>query len=544
MIIGRNAGIAFITATSINNKSASLIVQVTEDSSIVSVTGVEIIGSSNISMIEGDQKQLTAVVTPDNATDKSITWASSNTGVAVVSNDGLVKAISDGTTIISATVNGITASVKVTVSKKTATEIPVTSISLASNVVDMKIGEKTFVKYSILPVNATNTDTTWSSSNTAVATVDEKTGEITAVSTGNAIITIKVGNKSAQLIVNVTEKTADYVEVTGVQLKTSSYTLKENQTYQLLANVLPTNATNKEITWTSSDESIATVSKDGLVTAIAAGEVTITASSVNGKSASCHIIVEKNVIDQPTTSEDKTTVAGETTTVEGETTTAAGETTTAAGETTVATDETTTAPAATTPAATAATTPAATAPTTAPSTVPPVTGIKMNRTTANVVVGKTKKVTVKLTPSNIVDPGVVFTSANSSIATVDANGNIKGKKPGKTIVTARTSNGLTAQVKVTVRPAQVKGLKKVSVKSTSVKISWKKQKNVTGYMIYTNVGTSKKYKYYKTTKKTSIVIKNLKKNTSYRFKVRAYKSVSGSKITGACSDAAKAKTKR
>ena len=168
----------------------------------------------------------------------------------------------------------------------------------------------------------------------------------------------------------------------------------------------------------------------------------------------------------------------------------------------------------------------------------------MNRTTANVIVGKTKKVTVKLTPSNIVDTGVKFTSANSSIATVDANGNIKGRRPGKTVVTAMTSNGLTATVKVTVRPAQVTGLKKKSVKSTSVKISWKKQKNVTGYIIYTNVGKSNKYKYYKTTKKTNIVVKKLKKNTSYRFKVRAYKTVSGSKITGACSNAAKAKTKR
>ena len=168
----------------------------------------------------------------------------------------------------------------------------------------------------------------------------------------------------------------------------------------------------------------------------------------------------------------------------------------------------------------------------------------MNRTTANVVVGKTKKVTVTITPSNVTDNKVTFISANTKVATVDAKGNIRGKKPGKTVVTAMTSNGKIVKVKVTVRPAMIKGVKAKNVKSTSVKLTWKKQKNVTGYIIYTNVGKSKKYKYYGTTKKTNIVIKGLKKNTSYRFKVRAYKTVSGSKITGACSNAAKAKTKR
>ena len=172
-----------------------------------------------------------------------------------------------------------------------------------------------------------------------------------------------------------------------------------------------------------------------------------------------------------------------------------------------------------------------------------VTGIKANRTTANIIVGKKKTVKANALPANATNPALVFLSSNEAVVTVDANGVMTAKKPGKAVVTICSANGKSVIVKVTVRPAQVKGLKKKSVKSTRVKLTWKKQKNVTGYMIYKNVGTSKKYKYYKTTKSTSMIIKNLKKNTSYRFKVRAYKSSSG-KITGACSDAVKVKTKK
>ena len=492
-----------------------ILVTVTDNADIVPVTGVEIIGASNISMNEGDEQQLTAKVTPENATDKKITWSSADNTVATVDENGLVKAVGVGTTTIAAVVNGIKATVKVTVSKKPTVEIPVTSVTFAASPIEMTVGEKTFVKYSVLPENATNTETTWTSLTPAIATVDAKTGEITAVAEGKAFIVIQVGAKTATLEVNVKAKPADYVAVDGVQINKTEYTLKETETVQLSAIVTPSNATDKTLTWKSSNDSVAKVdAATGLVTAVAEGKATITVVAKNGKSATCEITVEKKATE-PSTDETTTPATGDTTKP--------------------STDQ----PTSTTPAGTQPTTQPATQP-----TVPPVTGIKMNRTTANVIVGKTKKVTVKLTPSNIVDTGVKFTSANSSIATVDANGNIKGRRPGKTVVTAMTSNGLTATVKVTVRPAQVTGLKKKSVKSTSVKISWKKQKNVTGYIIYTNVGKSNKYKYYKTTKKTNIVVKKLKKNTSYRFKVRAYKTVSGSKITGACSNAAKAKTKR
>ena len=176
-------------------------------------------------------------------------------------------------------------------------------------------------------------------------------------------------------------------------------------------------------------------------------------------------------------------------------------------------------------------------------TVPEIQGLKVDRTTANIVIGKTKTVHAIITPKSAANQKVSFISSNSKIVTVDANGVMKGRKLGRAIVRVVAPNGKTAVVKVQVRPAQVKGLKKKQVTAHSVKLTWKKQKNVTGYLIYSNVGSSKKYRYVKATKKTSIVIKNLKKNTSYRFKVRAYKDVSG-RLSGACSDAAKVKTKR
>ena len=141
----------------------------------------------------------------------------------------------------------------------------------------------------ITPANATNKNVTWSSSDISVATVSA-TGLVTAVKAGSATITVtsEDGAKKATSKITVKAVTAAVVSVTGVTIdKTTVSDLQvgtgaTKTTQQLLATIAPTNATNKNVTWSSSDVSVATVSATGLVTAVKAGSATITATTADG----------------------------------------------------------------------------------------------------------------------------------------------------------------------------------------------------------------------------------------------------------------------
>lgn len=154
----------------------------------------------------GNTLQLNATVKPSNATDKSLTWSSSNSAVASVTQDGKIEALRDGTTKITAKSNSksnITASCTVTVKNSS---ISVTSVSLNKTSASLYVGDKLTLTESIKPSNATNKNVTWSSSDTSVATVNN--GSIEAVSVGSAKITVKTidGNKTASCTVTISEK--------------------------------------------------------------------------------------------------------------------------------------------------------------------------------------------------------------------------------------------------------------------------------------------------------------------------------------------------
>jgi|GEM_PF-2206643 len=146
--------------------------------------------------------QLSAAVKPDNATDKSVTWSSSKTSVAVVSNTGKVTAKAAGTAVITAKTNsgGKTATCKITVNP-----IKVTKISLSNTVSTMITGKTHTLKATVTPTNATNKAVTWSSSDAKVAKVDQN-GKVTAVGAGKVTIkaTAKDGSgKSAGVTITV-----------------------------------------------------------------------------------------------------------------------------------------------------------------------------------------------------------------------------------------------------------------------------------------------------------------------------------------------------
>ena len=277
-------GTATITAKSNNGKTASCKVTVNP----IQPTGIKATPeTSTLYGLNGTVK-LTANVMPSNATNKAVTWSSRNTSVATVSSDGTVKAVGYGTTVITATtVNGLTSNCTVTVNP-----IAVSSVSLNKTSLSFTgTGSSQTLTATVSPSNATNKTLTWSSSNTSVATVSN--GVVKAVGFGTATITAKSNNgKTASCSVTVNP-----IQPTGIKATPETSTLYGlNGTVKLSANVMPSNATNKAVTWSSRNTSVATVSSDGTVKAVGYGTTVITATTVNGLTSNCTINVKKEEV--------------------------------------------------------------------------------------------------------------------------------------------------------------------------------------------------------------------------------------------------------
>ncbi len=248
----------------------------------------------------------------------------------------------------------------------------VTGVSLNTNSLTLEEGGTATLTATITPSNATDQNVTWSSDNESVATVDQN-GRVTAVAQGGATITAAVDGKSAKC--SVTVNAAAPVPVTSVSLDKTSLGLTEGDTETLTATVEPSDATNKNVTWSTSDASIATVT-DGVVTAVAPGTATITVTTVDqSKTATCTVTV----------------------------------------------------------------------------TVP-VTGVTLNKTRTSLYVGDTETLTATVAPDNATNQAVTWTSSNPSVATVK-NGVVTAVAPGIAVITATTQDGNhTAACAVTVRP--------------------------------------------------------------------------------------------
>lgn len=146
------------------------------------------LSQTEASMVEGDRISLTATVSPDTTTDKTVTWSSSDEAVASVA-DGLVTAIAPGNAVITArTSNGLEASCNISVYQKEPEIIFATSITLDKEYIDAEEGTSIQLKATVLPDDTSNKTVTWSSSNEKVATVDQD-GLVTIVKSGSAVVT-------------------------------------------------------------------------------------------------------------------------------------------------------------------------------------------------------------------------------------------------------------------------------------------------------------------------------------------------------------------
>ena len=237
----------------------------------------------------GNTLTLKATVLPADATDKSVKWSSDKEDVATVDADGLVTAKGNGKATITVTTKdqGKTANCEVTVAQW------VTSISLDKTSITLNEGQEQTLIPTVNPSNAADKSLNWTSSNTSVATVNAE-GKVTAVSKGTATIKAEAkdgSGKNASCSVTVKRP------VSSIQLNKTSIAIYNGKTEALTATVIPSDANNTAVTWTSSNTSVATVSSSGVVTGKSKGTatITVTANDGNGAQATCAVEVKQYV---------------------------------------------------------------------------------------------------------------------------------------------------------------------------------------------------------------------------------------------------------
>lgn len=304
------------------------------------------------------------------ASSNSVTWTSTNEGIITV-NNGLVTAKSVGTAYISVTDGVGSDTCKINVINNF---VPVSNISLSKNGDTIKVGETKKIGASIIPNNATNKTISYSSLNTNIAKVDSS-GNVTGIAVGSTYISLVAESKSILYKIDVVNPPKD-IKLSNITIP-GAYELTEGGTGKLTVTYSPSNATNKTITWKSSNNGIVTVDSGGNLKAIAPGSATITATSKDGN----HVATSKITVNAL----DKT-----------------------------------------------------------------LKGISLNKTEIKLEIGKTEKLTVNYNPNNTDTKGVSWRSSNSTIAKVE-EGVITAIKPGNVEIKVTSDEGnFQAVCKVTV----------------------------------------------------------------------------------------------
>ena len=276
-VTGIAAGEAIISASTNNGLVATCKVSVfaTQANSVI-------LNKSKADLYPGETLELSAVVLPESADDKSVKWTSSNEEVATVNENGIVIATAVGTTIITATAtSGVFATCEVTVHQKSETYVVLNQTEAI-----LEVGESLILTATVLPESYEDKSVAWSSSDNLVACVDLN-GIVTAVSAGKAIIIATAAN-GAQATCNITVFESSEVKI---DIDRDKVILEVGETVELRATVSPLPAVGPIVEWISSDTKVATVDNDGKVTGLAIGDATITASIADGVSAKCELTI-------------------------------------------------------------------------------------------------------------------------------------------------------------------------------------------------------------------------------------------------------------
>lgn len=293
---GLSVGTATIKATSEENdqKFAECVVTVSKKDTTIHVESVAL-NKHELALYDGESGQISATITPSDATEKGLVWTSSNEAVAFVSN-GKIAAVGVGTTTIK--VASVENAEKydecvVTVTKKDTT-IHVTSVSVAEGSFELDLGGTYTAKptVTVLPEDATNKKVNWTSSDPAKVLVDSSTGAITAIAVTEEPVTITASSDENSalkdtLTVTVKDTTDHDIHPESVSLpETLELDLNGGGTATINATVLPEKAGNKKVAWTVSAAGVVNVESigdtTGKVTALAKGTVTLTATTEDG----------------------------------------------------------------------------------------------------------------------------------------------------------------------------------------------------------------------------------------------------------------------
>lgn len=242
-IYARSAGTARIYASATDGSGYQDYCTVNVTSSSICVSSV-CLNRTSLSLQNGNSDTLTATVCPPNATNKSLTWNSSNTSVATVSN-GTVHANATGGTWITATAqdgSGESDSCYVTVTGNTL----VNSVTVCPSSKTMYVGDWAYLYETVCPTNATNKCVTWSSSNPSAVTVNPDSGFIYAQNAGTATIYATANNGSGKRGSCAITVTAP-ISVTVITVCPSNLTMNVGETEYLCSTVYPVNATNQSV---------------------------------------------------------------------------------------------------------------------------------------------------------------------------------------------------------------------------------------------------------------------------------------------------------
>ncbi len=276
-VIAVGEGTATITVTSKDDPTKKETVTVTVKRPVEDI----IVDNSEIELEIGETDKITVTVTPDNATNKEVTYESGDETVVKVDEKGNITAVGEGTTTITVTSKddpSIKETVEITVRKPV---VDVEDIIIDKDEIELEIGQTDKITVTVTPDDATNKEVTYESGDETVVKVDEK-GNITAVGEGTTTITVtSKDDPSIKETVEITVRKPEPVKVpvTEVVIEKDNIILGENENTVLDVRVNPENATNKELTFESSNENVVKVDENGKITAVGEGTATVTVTS-------------------------------------------------------------------------------------------------------------------------------------------------------------------------------------------------------------------------------------------------------------------------
>ncbi len=271
-------GVATITFKTVQGFTGTCTATVTNHATSITIND----GSSYVSIDRGEKKQITLSTSPE-GNSSTVTWTSLNPEIATVDQNGNVTGIAPGSTTITATTdNGYSDTCSVYV------YVPAESISFTETAITLEVGEIYQSEMILDPLDTTDS-IYYDSSSTSIASVDYWTGLITAESAGKTTITA-TASSGVKVYIEVTVIDT-IVEAEEITLSDTNKSMLLGDTYQLFAEVLPSDTTDKTVTYSSDDETVATIGSNGNITAVGEGTTLIRATTSNGISTTCMLTV-------------------------------------------------------------------------------------------------------------------------------------------------------------------------------------------------------------------------------------------------------------